>query len=341
MPNKPLGPVMLDVAGIELQSEEKEIIQHPQVGGLILFSRNYESSEQLGALVRCIREVRPEIVVSVDHEGGRVQRFREEFTVLPPMQSLVNYFESDLDAASKSAHELAWVMAAELIAHDIDISFAPVLDLDDDKSEIIGDRSFSPDAEIATQLAESFVDGLHDAGMAATGKHFPGHGGVVADSHLELPVDDRALRDLESHDLVPFVRLKDKLDALMSAHIVFPNVSPDLVSFSSFWLKEYLRNEIGYKGVVFSDDLSMEGAAGAGSYSERAFKALDAGCDVVLVCNKPERAIEVIEALEKNDRQSGSQSLAQLRKSKSWTIESLRNSSRWQDTQSLIEKLRH
>lgn len=340
MPNKPLGPVMLDIAGIELQVEEKEILQHPQVGGLILFTRNFESSNQLKDLVRCIREARPEIVVAVDHEGGRVQRFRETFTVLPPMQNIIRGFDSDIDGASTCARELAWVMAAELIAHDIDISFAPVLDLDDDRSVIIGDRSFSPDPKLATALAGAFIDGMHDAGMAATGKHFPGHGGVVADSHLELPVDSRGMEALEAHDLQPFQVLKEKLDALMSAHIVFPNITEELVSFSSFWLRDYLRDAMGFNGIVFSDDLSMEGAAGAGTYAQRATCALDAGCDVVLVCNKPQQAIEVIEHLELNSSKPLVRSLAQLSRRQQWTLGALNLSPRWQEAQALIEKIR-
>ncbi len=339
MLNRKLGPVMLDVAGIELQSHEKEILAHPQVGGLILFSRNFESSEQLSALVRCVREVRPNLVVSVDHEGGRVQRFREGFTVLPPMQSLINVYGEATPDAKNDAKEIAWLMASELIAHDIDISFAPVLDLDDCVSDIIGDRSFSPDAGVATMLAEAFLDGMHDAGMATTGKHFPGHGGVKADSHLELPVDSRSMAELKAHDLVPFIQLKDKLDALMSAHIAFPNIDDALVSFSPFWLKDFLRTELGYQGLVFSDDLSMEGAAGAGSYTDRAYQALSAGCDVVLVCNEPDKAIEVIESLEGSDSIPTVCGLETMTKRETGTLEMLKSADRWQRAYTIIERL--
>ncbi len=340
MLNRKLGPVMLDVAGIELQAHEKEILAHPQVGGLILFSRNFESSDQLSALVRCVREVRPSLVVSVDHEGGRVQRFREGFTKLPPMQSLINTHGEATPDALNDAKEIAWLMASELIAHDIDISFAPVLDLDDCVSDIIGDRSFSPDASIATSLAEAFLDGMHDAGMATTGKHFPGHGGVKADSHLELPIDSRSMAELKAHDLVPFIQLKDKLDGLMSAHIAFPNIDEALVSFSPFWLKDFLRTELAYQGLVFSDDLSMEGAAGAGSYSDRAYQALTAGCDVVLVCNKPDKAIEVIETLEGSEPIPTVCGLEKMVKSEACTLEALKRSDRWQRATNIVERLR-
>ncbi len=330
---------MLDIAGIELRQDEKEILLHPQVGGLILFSRNFESSEQLDGLVRTVREVRPNIIVSVDHEGGRVQRFREGFSVLPPMQVVANNFQSFPEEAKSNAQELAWLMASELIAHGIDISFAPVLDLDDAHSVIIGDRSFSPDPDTACILAEAFIDGMHDAGMATTGKHFPGHGGVKADSHLELPVDTRSLEELEEHDLIPFTRLKNKLDALMSAHIAFPNIDSELVSYSSFWLKDILREKLGYEGLVFSDDLSMEGAAGVGGYADRAKLALNAGCDVVLVCNNASGAIEVIEELEKDSLLPSLCGLEALAKKSNESLKALKKSSRWKNAQAIVEKL--
>lgn len=338
--NEPLGPVMLDIAGRQIQIEEKEIICHPQVGGMILFTRNYESPEQLLELIREIRDTRSEIIISVDHEGGRVQRFREGFTHLPPMQTLSFEYAENAQQALLSARELGWLMAAELVEFDIDISFAPILDIDDDKSTIIGDRAFSPDAEIATELAGAFIDGMNDAGMLATGKHFPGHGGVVEDSHLELPVDNRVLSALQEHDLVPFKRLKSKLAALMSAHIVFPEVDPELVSFSSYWLKDFLRSEMGYEGIVFSDDLSMEGAAGVGGYADRARLALEAGCDVALVCNKPEGAIEIIESLEANPVNAEPRSLGVMRCVKSKGQIGVKPSTRWAKAQNIVDKLK-
>lgn len=337
--DKRLGPVILDIAGHELQAEEKDILTHPKVGGLILFSRNYESTNQLFDLIRTIREVRRDLIVCVDHEGGRVQRFREGFTVLPTVQNLSLLFDISSDDAKHCATELGWLMSFELLSYDIDLSFAPVLDLDDNVSDIIGDRSFSADPNIAIELASAFIDGMHDAGMAATGKHFPGHGGVKADSHLELPVDPRSFDKLQAHDLKPFVTLHDKLDAVMSAHIAFPQVDSQLVSYSSFWLQEYLRNTVGYKGVIFSDDLSMEGAAGSGSYSQRAQEALLAGCDSVLVCNNPSGAIEVIQALEKERRFDKPTGLEKLSKRLIWQRQDLDENVRRHEAIKIVEQL--
>ncbi len=333
------GPVMLDVAGLELQPDEREVLSHPQVGGLILFSRNFESCDQLDGLIRQIREARENIVISVDHEGGRVQRFREGFTVLPPMQCLGDVYKHDEKKACTWSLDLGWLMATELLAHDIDISFAPVLDLDDCLSDIIGDRAFSASADIACDVLAAFIEGMHDAGMAATGKHFPGHGGVKADSHKELPVDERPLEALEAHDLVPFRALHKNLDALMSAHIVFPNIDETLVSFSEFWLKAFLRENVGYEGIVFSDDLSMEGAAGVGDYSQRADLALNAGCDVVLVCNNAPEAIKVVESLEAKAFVGGTRSLAQMRKRKVWSPAEVTSSERYQRARKIVDQL--
>lgn len=337
MQDKPLGPVVLDIAGHELQVEEKDILRHPKVGGLILFSRNYESSDQLFDLIRSIREVRPELVICVDHEGGRVQRFRDQFTVLPAMQNLGLLYDQDPQQAKTFALEIGWLMAVELLSHDVDLSFAPVLDLDDDLSDVIGDRSFSPDPQITIELAAAFMDGMHDAGMATTGKHFPGHGGIKADSHLELPVDPRQMDALQGHDLLPFISLADKLDGIMSAHIVFPEIDARLVSYSPFWLQQYLRNTLNYKGLIFSDDLSMEGAAGSGNYSQRAKAALSAGCDVVLVCNKPDGAIEVIEELEKDSHFNKPSGLAHLSKRRQWQRQDIEKNIRRHDAIKIVE----
>jgi len=329
MPSNALGPVILDIAGLELQQEEKEILLHPQTGGLILFSRNFESSEQLLALTRTVREIRPQLLISVDHEGGRVQRFKQDFTALPTMQSLGHLYAQSTEDAPGYATELGWLMAAELAAHGVDLSFAPVLDLDDCRSDIIGDRAFSPDPSVTCVLAESFIDGMHAAGMSSTGKHFPGHGGVKEDSHRELPVDERGLKTIEEHDLVPFSRLMGKLDALMSAHILFSAVDTQLVSYSSVWLKSILRERLGFKGLVFSDDLAMEGAADGGAFIQRAERAMTAGCDVVLVCNHRRGAIEVIEGLEKKCVPIPEHGLEKLRRSDGCTLDQLKRNSRW------------
>lgn len=292
------GPVILDLEGLVISAVERRRLLNPYVGGVILFSRNIANYEQLQDLVADIRRVRPDLLVSVDQEGGRVQRCREGFTRLPPMQVFDGLYDDDRDEALALARDCGWLMACEVRATDIDFSFAPVLDVDDRFCSVIGDRSFSSDADRVTALSSAFIDGMHDAGMAVTGKHFPGHGSVTGDSHLELPVDGRALIELEAKDLQPFNRLLAKLDALMPAHIVFPAVDAEhAVGFSKLWLQGYLREQAGYRGVIFSDCLTMAGAAAAGNYSERAEAALKAGCDVILVCNNPAGAEQVLKYL--------------------------------------------
>lgn len=335
---KQLGPVVLDISAKELKADEKEILAHPQVGGLILFTRNFESSDQLRDLVRSVREARPNIVICVDHEGGRVQRFKRDFTLLPAMQKLGLEYQRAPDDALAAAEDLGWLMAAELVAHDIDLSFAPVLDVDDCLSDIIGDRAFSSNPEQVSLLAGHFIQGMRQAGMKATGKHFPGHGSVKADSHLELPVNPLSMSEMEARDLLPFRRLVAELDALMSAHIVFPNIEPALVSYSAFWLKDFLREQMDFKGLVFSDDLSMAGAAGAGSYGDRARLALQAGCDALIVCNHPAGAIEILETLESKANPVPEINLQRLRHHgrASWP---LNNHPRWQKAQEIIHNL--
>lgn len=292
--------VMIDVDGTQLVDEDKALLRHPAVGGLILFTRNYEDPQQLRYLVQSIRAERPEILIAVDHEGGRVQRFREGFITLPPMAVLGKHYQEAPQAALSGATLVGQLMAAELVDLGIDISFAPVLDVDAGISTIIGDRSFHKDPQVVTLLASAFIDGMQLAGMAATGKHFPGHGSVVADSHLELPVDPRALAEIKAHDMVPFVALADRLQGIMPAHIVYPEVDTQPAGFSQYWLQTILRQELGFHGIIFSDDLGMEGAAQVGGYAERAEAAFTAGCDMVLACNDRSGQIQVIEWLEKN-----------------------------------------
>ncbi|MAO60729.1 MAG: beta-N-acetylhexosaminidase [Alcanivorax sp.] len=289
--------LMLDLAGLTPDQEEKELLRHPAVGGLILFSRNYQEPDQLHQLVRAVRAERPELLIAVDQEGGRVQRFRTEFTRLPPMATLGRYHDRDPEGARQAADLLGELMADELRAFDLDISFAPVLDLDYGHSSVIGDRSFHADPDRVTTLAGAFLDGMARAGMAATGKHFPGHGHVAADSHLELPEDPRD-RDALAPDLAPFRALAGRLEGIMPAHVRYPAVAPEPAGFSAHWLGRVLRGECGYRGVIFSDDLAMAGAAAAGDYPQRAEAALTAGCDMVLVCNDRPGAVAVLEWLE-------------------------------------------
>lgn len=290
---------MIDLLGPELLPEERELLCHPLVGGVILFSRNYVSAEQIEALVDAIHAVRdPHLLVAVDQEGGRVQRFREGFTRLPPVALLGALYDRDAKRALRLAEVTGWLMASELRAVGVDLSFAPVLDVDCGISSVIGDRAFHRDPEVAARLAHAYMNGMMRAGMAATGKHFPGHGRVCADSHLALPVDERLYEDVYGTDIVPFERMIHYgLPAVMVAHIVYPRIDPHPAGFSAFWLREVLRNRLGFQGAVFSDDLSMGGATGVGDYLARARAALHAGCDMVLVCNNRQGAIQVIDGL--------------------------------------------
>lgn len=291
------GPVMLDVAGTELSPEESEVLRHPLVGGVILFSRNFESPEQLEALTQSIHAARrPPLLITVDHEGGRVQRFRAGFTRLPPMRALGRLWDEDHAAALDVARATGFVLAAELRAQGVDLSFTPVLDLDFGSSTVIGDRAFHRDGEVTATLAQALLVGLNEGGMGAVGKHFPGHGHVSADSHVDIPVDQRSFDAIWNDDLLPYRhRLGRQLAGIMPAHVIYPNVDPNPAGFSKFWLQEVLRRRLGFRGVIFSDDLSMEGAAVAGGIVDRAQAALQGGCDVVLVCNAPGKARELLD----------------------------------------------
>lgn len=291
---------MLDVAGQRLEPEEKEILRHPAAGGVILFARNFESPGQLAALTAEIRALRrPELLIAVDHEGGRVQRFQQGFTRIPPMRSLGGLWEDDQGGARYLAEATGYVIAAELRSHGIDFSFAPVLDVDFGSSSVIGDRAFSDEPAVIAELAGAFIAGLEAGGAAAVGKHFPGHGYVKADSHVAVPVDERELRDIEAADLVPYRELiRRGLGGIMPAHVIYPKVDGNPAGFSAVWLKEVLRGRLGFSGMIFSDDLSMEGASVAGGVVERARAALAAGCDMILVCNAPQAATDVLDGLE-------------------------------------------
>jgi len=283
----PRGPVMLDIAGFELTVEDRERLAHPSVGGIILFARNYASPRQLSLLTGAVHALRdPQLLIAVDHEGGRVQRFRDGFTELPPMRTLGQRWDHDAPGAAGEAERLGQTIASELAAHGVDFSFTPVLDLDHGQSSVIGDRAFHRNAGAVAELGAALCRGLRAGGMAAVGKHFPGHGFVTADSHNETPVDDRALALLENDDLLPFRALiGDGLEGIMPGHVVYPAIDPRPAGFSDVWLRTILRERMGFDGMIFSDDLSMLGAGTAGDVVARTDAALTAGCDMVLVCN--------------------------------------------------------
>jgi beta-N-acetylhexosaminidase len=288
---------MLDVAGLVLSEAEQERIANPLVGGVILFARNYDNPLQLTELTSAIRQIRPQSppLIAVDHEGGRVQRFRSGFSVLPPMRRLGEVFDHNPEQGLALAQAIGTIIGHELSSHGVDLSFTPVLDLDYGVSRVIGDRAFHSDPESVAVLAGALIDGLASQGLAAVGKHFPGHGFVAADSHLEIPVDWRSFDDLWNRDLRPFIDLKHCLAGVMPAHVSFPAVDRQPAGFSSDWIQKILREKIGFAGAVFSDDLSMEGATVAGDIVARANAAYQAGCDMVLVCNAPDKAVELLQ----------------------------------------------
>ncbi len=295
-----LGPVMLDVAGTQLTAEDEARLRHPLVGGVILFKRNYESPAQLTELTAAIHALRsPPLLIAVDHEGGRVQRFREGFARIPAMRELGRIWDTHPQKARHLALQAGFVLACELRGCGVDFSFTPVLDMDYGQSSVIGDRAFHSDAQAIAELAHSLSQGLKQGGMHTVGKHFPGHGYVTADSHLDIPVDERSFVDIELADMVPFRQMiAYGLTAVMPAHVIYPKVDARPAGFSPVWLKNILRGQLGFEGVIFSDDLSMEGATVAGNIVERAEAALQAGCDMVLVCNKPESADELLRGLQ-------------------------------------------
>ncbi len=284
-----LGPLMLDVEGTALSADDRQRLLDPLVGGVILFSRNYDSPEQLCELTAAIHGLRnPSLIVAVDHEGGRVQRFRDGFTAIPPMRALGELWDSaGAQRAQETAREVGFVLAAELRAHGVDLSFAPVLDVDFGNSSVIGDRALHYDPQVIGMLAVALFRGMQAAGMSAVGKHFPGHGHVRADSHHAVPVDERTIEEIRGADLVPFRRLiAAGLGGIMPAHVIYPRVDDMPAGFSETWLKQILREQLQFSGMVFSDDLSMEGASVVGGVIERAGAALAAGCDMILVCNE-------------------------------------------------------
>jgi len=293
-----MRPLILDVQGVELAAQEKEILGHPLVAGVILFTRNFVNIKQLKELVQQIRfYAENDILIAVDHEGGRVQRFKEGFTLLPAAGALLEF--NDLENAKKLAFSSAWVMASELIACDIDLSFAPVLDLNG-ISDVIQKRAFSSAVAPTIELAQAYIKGMKAAGMCATGKHFPGHGSVQADSHIDLPVDKRSKEEIFAKDLLPFKQLinQGSLDALMPSHVVYQQCDAQPAGFSSYWLQNVLRRQLSFTGAIISDDLSMHGASFAGNHFSRAGAAIKAGCDLILACNDIKGAISIVDNLK-------------------------------------------
>ena len=329
----PLGPVMLDVAGTALTDTDRQRLAHPLAGGVILFARNYASPEQLVRLTSDIHAVRhPPLIIGVDHEGGRVQRFREGFTSIPPMRELGQAWDRDQARARALAQDLGFVLAAELRAHGVDLTFAPVLDVEHGRSGVIGDRALHSNPQAVAELARSLVRGFKAAGMSAVGKHFPGHGHVLADSHHAVPVDERPYEEIAAHDLVPFRRLATALGGMMPAHVVYPRVDALPAGFSPTWLKRVLREGLSFGGVVFSDDLSMEGASGAGGVVARAQAALGAGCDMVLLCNDPAGVDELLAGLSHATPPATLARFARMRgRARAKNMEKLRQEARYAD----------
>lgn len=291
-----LGSVMVDIAGTELQPHEIERLMDPLVAGVILFSRNFESVEQLRKLTDSIHALRhPRLLIGVDHEGGRVQRFRQGFTHIPPMRVLGQLHEKDAQLSYESAEKIGWLMATELLAVGVDFSFAPVVDLDYGGSKVIGDRAFAMNPVTVSQLSFHLMSGMRKAGMASVAKHFPGHGFIEADTHTEIAVDERSFAEIQQKDMQPFLSLiENGVDAVMPAHVIYPKVDTMPAGFSQYWLQTVLRQQCHFEGAIISDDMSMKAATEYGTASERVLTALQAGCDLVLVCNDPQAADEVL-----------------------------------------------
>lgn len=307
------GPLMVDIEGTQPDRQECRRLQHPAVGGVILFSRNFESREQLRALCREIKSLcRPELLIAVDQEGGRVQRFRSDFTRLPACLRFGRNYAESPEQSRIYAYSSGLVMATELVRCGIDFSFAPVLDTASMNSEVIGNRGFHSDAQVICDLARHYIMGMNDAGVSATGKHFPGHGGVCEDSHCDLPRDYRTLNELEALDLIPYRALAPLLGGVMTAHVSYPRIDRALPTYSAYWIGDILRCDIGFCGAVFSDDLTMRGATEIGDIEVRVCAALDAGCDMALICNNPMLADQAVHGLPEKYL-PGSQRLERMR----------------------------
>ena len=328
---------MLDLEGISLTDEEKDILLNPHVGGVILFTRNIISRQQVKSLCMEIASINPWLLIATDQEGGKIQRLKKGYSILPSMRQLALNVEKNANQDFTFTAEIGWLMASEVIASGLDISFAPVLDLDLATSSIIGDRSFGDNPKTVINIADSFIKGMNEAGMQAVGKHFPGHGGIHADTHLVCSEDHRPLAELERHDLLPFNQLHNRLGGIMTAHIAFPKINKDIATFSEFWLKDILRKKIKYTGVIFSDDLSMKGADAVGGIEAKTQKAFESGCTMILICNDRTGACKALDFMEKQGI-SQSKKLFSLKASKSISWESLEIEPRRLE---ILERLNH
>lgn len=336
-----LGPLMVDLEGTTISEVEKDLLLRPEVGGVILFSRNFESVEQITSLVKDIHDLRlPKLLIAVDHEGGRVQRFHEGFSRIPAAAVYAKVAKGDLVKGRALAEKAGWLMAIELRACGIDFSFAPVLDIAHGLSGVIGDRAFHSRPQTVATLAYAFMHGMNRAGMQAVGKHFPGHGGVVEDSHVAMPVDHRNLEELLRNDIAPFESMiENKLAAIMPAHVIYDNVDNKPAGYSSFWIKKILRQKLGFQGVIFSDDLSMEAAGIAGGFGERADAALKAGCDMALVCNHLDGAIEAAEYIKGYSNPVSQLRLVRMHGEHDVNWEKLKQDEHWQQISAEISVL--
>lgn len=337
-----IGSLIIDLEGLTVTAEEREILAHPLVGGVILFARNYASREQLITLCQQIRlSCQHPLLITVDQEGGRVQRFIHEFTRIPFMGIFGKWYDQDPATASRLVQDCGWLMAMELLSAGIDLSLAPVLDLDKGVSTIIGQRAFHAHPQTVIAMANAFVNGMNEAGMASIGKHFPGHGAVIADSHLTIPIDERSIHEIEHDDMLPFAEMiKNGILAIMAAHIVFPQVDDLPVGFSSYWLKTVLRDRLGFTGAIFSDDLNMEGANLSANYSDRVMMAREAGCDFTLLCNNRMGVIHALDnlafALNKVDREKWRALQGNF---SSVQNQSYRENQRWVETREILHNL--
>ena len=336
-----IGCLMLDMQGTKLTSEEVDMLQHPLTGGIILFSRNFESQRQIYNLCESIRTAaKKPILIAVDQEGGRVQRFKETFSRLPAMGSFKT-LDEEPNTLLNIISQTGWLMAAELIASGIDISFAPVLDLDIGLSKVIGDRGFSDNPQQIIDYSTAFISGMRQAGMSATGKHFPGHGSTIADSHFELPIDERSMEEIRSSDMSVFATLsKSGLSAVMPAHVIYSNVDPLPACFSPYWLQTILRKEIKFDGVIFSDDLTMASAKSMGDIETRAKEALSAGCDMILCCNEPEETVSLLDKLPQIKDSNKLARIAQMyAKENADTFEELQLQNSWVSANKIVSSM--